>query len=182
MDSGFGPLRPVPAGLRNGRPLLHRPSESQDRASEFDPWETAAMSSHLVVVLRSRVMRNYRPDYVPVAAILRVGEVEPRVHGAGRGVAAFRDDADGKRARTIPAHRRRAIRPRPLRTPSESAAKLEPKIDRPRRHPARKANAIATRSPRRAGKPASTWRSGGPWPSTFAPKATTRCWPRPSRA
>jgi hypothetical protein len=31
----------------------------------IQPWETAAMSSHLSTFFDARVMRNYRPDYVP---------------------------------------------------------------------------------------------------------------------
>ena len=66
-----------------------------------------------------RVMRNYRPDYVSVTAVLRAAAIEQRACARwSRRLAAVGDHADGKRAAAVPASRRWPVCPRPVESPS----------------------------------------------------------------
>ena len=151
MDSGFGPFGLCRLAYETGG-LYFTVHPNRKTGKKVEPWETAAMSSHISKFFDERVMRNYRPEYVPARQYLRAAEVEQGLRGAGRGVAAVGDDADGKRAAAIPANRRRPVRPRPFERPARGGqARAE---DRGTCQPfCGKASAIATRSRRRAGKP-----------------------------
>ena len=87
------------------------------------------MSSYISMFFDERVMRNYRPEYVPAKQYYDVAEVEQGVCGLGRGVASIGDDADGKRPAAIPAESTMPSLPAIFPMPSVTLRKLEPKID-----------------------------------------------------
>jgi len=64
MDSGFGPYGLCRLASETGG-LYFTVHPNRKTGKRIEPWETAAMSSHLVSFFDERVMRNYRPDYVP---------------------------------------------------------------------------------------------------------------------
>jgi hypothetical protein len=66
MDSGFGPFGLCRLAYETGG-LYFTVHPNRQTGRRIRPWETAAMSSHLSSFFDPRVMRNYRPDYVPVA-------------------------------------------------------------------------------------------------------------------
>ena len=125
MDSGFGPFGLCRLAYETGG-LYFTVHPNRETGKTIEPWETAAMSSHISTFFDERVMRNYRPEYVPAQAVLRAAQVEQGVRGVGRGVAAFGHDADGKRAAAVPADRRRPVCPRPVQCP----ARLRPSSSR----------------------------------------------------
>jgi hypothetical protein len=65
MDSGFGPFGLCRLTYETGG-LYFTVHPNRDTGRQIRPWETAAMSSHLSSFFDPRVMRSYRPDYVPV--------------------------------------------------------------------------------------------------------------------
>jgi hypothetical protein len=65
MDSGFGPFGLCRLAYETGG-LYFTVHPNRKTGERIRPWETAAMSSHLGVFFDPRVMRNYRPDYIPV--------------------------------------------------------------------------------------------------------------------
>ena len=64
MDSGFGPFGLCRLTYETGG-LYFTVHPNRETGRRIRPWETAAMSSHLGSFFDARVMRNYRPDYVP---------------------------------------------------------------------------------------------------------------------
>jgi hypothetical protein len=64
MDSGFGPYGLCRLAYETGG-LYFTVHPNRKTGERIDMWETAAMSSHLVSFFDERVMRNYRPDYLP---------------------------------------------------------------------------------------------------------------------
>lgn len=64
MDSGFGPFGLCRLTYETGG-LYFTVHPNRETGKRIRPWETAAMSSHLGSFFDARVMRNYRPEYVP---------------------------------------------------------------------------------------------------------------------
>jgi hypothetical protein len=64
LDSGFGPYGLCRLTYETGG-LYFTVHPNRETGKRIRPWETAAMSSHLTSFFDPRVMRNYRPDYVP---------------------------------------------------------------------------------------------------------------------
>jgi hypothetical protein len=64
MDSGFGPYGLCRLAYETGG-LYFTVHPNRKTGGRVEMWETAAMSSHLVSFFDERVMRNYRPDYLP---------------------------------------------------------------------------------------------------------------------
>jgi hypothetical protein len=64
MDSGFGPFGLCRLTYETGG-LYFTVHPNREVGKQVRPWQTAAMSSHLSSFFDSRVMRNYRPEYVP---------------------------------------------------------------------------------------------------------------------
>jgi len=63
IDSGFGPFGLCRLTYETGG-LYFTVHPNRETGREIRPWETASMVSHLGAFFDSRVMRNYRPDYV----------------------------------------------------------------------------------------------------------------------
>jgi hypothetical protein len=69
MDSGFGPFGLCRLAYETGGMYFTvHPNREKDKKAE--PWETAAMSSYISKFFDERVMRNYRPEYVPARQYL----------------------------------------------------------------------------------------------------------------
>jgi hypothetical protein len=64
MDSGFGPFGLCRLAYETGG-LYFTVHPNRKVGGEVRRWETAAMASHLTSFFDPRVMRNYRPEYVP---------------------------------------------------------------------------------------------------------------------
>jgi hypothetical protein len=64
MDSGFGPFGLCRLAYETGG-LYFTVHPNRKVGGRIRPWETAAMSSHLNMFFDPRVMRNYRPEYIP---------------------------------------------------------------------------------------------------------------------
>jgi len=64
MDSGFGPYGLCRLAYETGG-LYFTVHPNRKTGERIDLWETAAMSSHFVSFFDERIMRNYRPDYLP---------------------------------------------------------------------------------------------------------------------
>jgi hypothetical protein len=64
MDSGFGPFGLCRLCYETGG-LYFTVHPNRKTGQRVEPWETAAMASHLSSFFDPRVMRNYRPEYVP---------------------------------------------------------------------------------------------------------------------
>jgi hypothetical protein len=64
MDSGFGPFGLCRLAYETGG-LYFTVHPNRKVGRRIDSWETAAMASHLASFFDPRVMRNYRPDYIP---------------------------------------------------------------------------------------------------------------------
>jgi hypothetical protein len=69
MDSGFGPFGLCRLTYETGG-LYFTVHPNRETGRRIRPWETAAMSSHLGSFFDARVMRNYRPEYVPAQQYL----------------------------------------------------------------------------------------------------------------
>jgi hypothetical protein len=65
MDSGFGPFGLCRLAYETGG-LYFTVHPNRKIGERIRPWETAAMSSQLTMFFDPRVMRNYRPEYLPV--------------------------------------------------------------------------------------------------------------------
>lgn len=65
MDSGFGPFGLSRLAYETGG-LYFTVHPNRKTGQKIQPWEMAAMSSELSMFFDERVMRNYRPEYVPV--------------------------------------------------------------------------------------------------------------------
>ena len=64
VDSGFGPFGLCRLTYETGG-LYFTVHPNREKGRRIRPWETAAMSSHLGSFFDARVMRSYRPEYVP---------------------------------------------------------------------------------------------------------------------
>ena len=64
MDSGFGPFGLCRLAYETGG-LYFTVHPNRKVGARIPRWETAAMSSHLNMFFDPRVMRNYRPEYIP---------------------------------------------------------------------------------------------------------------------
>jgi hypothetical protein len=64
VDSGFGPYGLCRLATETGG-LYFTVHPNRKTGKRIEPWETAAMASHLSTFFDERVMRNYRPDYIP---------------------------------------------------------------------------------------------------------------------
>lgn len=64
MDSGFGPYGLCRLAYETGG-LYFTVHPNRQTGKRVESWETAAMSSHLVSFFDERIMRNYRPVYMP---------------------------------------------------------------------------------------------------------------------
>jgi hypothetical protein len=64
MDSGFGPFGLCRLAYETGG-LYFTVHPNRKVGGRVRPWETAAMSSHLNMFFDPRLMRNYRPEYIP---------------------------------------------------------------------------------------------------------------------
>jgi hypothetical protein len=65
VDSGFGPFGLSRLAYQTGG-LYFTVHPNRKTGKRVQPWETAAMASHLSMFFDERIMRNYRPDYVPM--------------------------------------------------------------------------------------------------------------------
>jgi hypothetical protein len=65
VDSGFGPFGLSRLAYDTGG-LYFTVHPNRDADKKTEAWDTAAMSSYISKFFDERVMRNYRPDYVPV--------------------------------------------------------------------------------------------------------------------
>lgn len=63
VDSGFGPYGLCRLAYETGG-LYFTVHPNRKLGQRIQPWQTAAMSSHIAMFFDPRVMRNYRPDYV----------------------------------------------------------------------------------------------------------------------
>ena len=64
MDSGFGPFGLCRLAYETGG-MYFTVHPNREKGKKAEPWETAAMSSYISKFFDERVMRNYRPEYVP---------------------------------------------------------------------------------------------------------------------
>jgi hypothetical protein len=65
IDSGFGPFGLCRLTSETGG-LYFTVHPNRKTGKQIRPWETAAMTSHFSAFFDPRIMRNYRPNYVPV--------------------------------------------------------------------------------------------------------------------
>lgn len=65
IDSGFGPYGLCRLATETGG-LYFTVHPNRETGKRIEPWETAAMASHLSTFFDERIMRRYRPDYIPV--------------------------------------------------------------------------------------------------------------------
>jgi len=127
MDSGFGPFGLCRLAYETGG-LYFTVHPNRKVGREIRTWETAAMSSHLASFFDSRVMRNYRPDYVSARQYLE--QVR-----SNRATAALVEAA--RLSAITPMENVRRTFPRiddgqfarDLSNAQRTAAKLEPKIN-----------------------------------------------------
>jgi len=71
MDSGFGPYGLCRLAYETGG-LYFTVHPNRETGKKVRPWETAAMSSHLSTFFDEKIMRNYRPEYVPMQDYLHM--------------------------------------------------------------------------------------------------------------
>jgi hypothetical protein len=64
MDSGFGPYGLCRLTYETGG-LYFTVHPNRKMGERIEQWQTAAMASHFSMFFDERVMRNYRPDYLP---------------------------------------------------------------------------------------------------------------------
>lgn len=71
MDSGFGPYGLSRLCYETGG-LYFTVHPDREKGKRIERWESAAMSNYFSTFFDERVMRNYRPDYVPVKQYLEL--------------------------------------------------------------------------------------------------------------
>jgi len=126
FDSGFGPFGLSRLAYETGG-LYFTVHPNRKVGERIQPWETAAMSSMLTSFFDPRVMRNYRPEYVPAQEYYK--EVK-----SNRAYAALVEAA--RVSAITPMENVRTTFPRiddgqfarDLSNAQRTAAKLEPKI------------------------------------------------------
>jgi hypothetical protein len=127
MDSGFGPFGLCRLAYETAG-LYFTVHPNRDTGKRIRPWETAAMSSHLTSFFDPRVMRNYRPDYVPVQQYYALLQ-------SNRACSALVEAAKMSAITPMENVRRRFPRTddgqfaRDLSNAQRAAAKLEPQIE-----------------------------------------------------
>jgi hypothetical protein len=127
MDSGFGPYGLSRLAYQTGG-LYFTVHPNRKTGKKIQPWETAATASQLSMFFDERVMRNYRPDYLPVrqyydllksnkacAALVEASKLSATTEMENVRLRFPRND-DAQFARD-------------LSNAQRSAAKIEPKID-----------------------------------------------------
>jgi hypothetical protein len=127
MDSGFGPFGLSRLAYETGG-LYFTVHPNRKTGKKIEPWETAAMSSELSMFFDERVMRNYRPEYVPVRQyydLLKSNKACASLVEASRVSAT--SEMENVRRRFPRADDAQFARD--LSNAQRSAAKLEPKID-----------------------------------------------------
>lgn len=127
MDSGFGPYGLSRLAYQTGG-LYFTVHPNRKTGKKIQPWETAAMASQLSLFFDERVMRNYRPDYLPVRQYYDLLK-------SNKACAALVEASQLSATTEMENVRRRFPRSddaqfaRDLSNAQRSAAKLEPKID-----------------------------------------------------
>jgi hypothetical protein len=127
MDSGFGPFGLCRLTYETGG-LYFTVHPNRETGRRIRPWETAAMSSRLSSFFDARVMRNYRPQYLPAKQYFVFVK-------SNRASAALIEAARLSATTPMENVRRRFPRiddarfARALSNAQRAAAKLEPKID-----------------------------------------------------
>ena len=64
IDSGFGPFGLSRLAYETGG-LYFTVHPNRKTGKHIEPWETAEMSTYMSTFFDERIMRNYRPDYIP---------------------------------------------------------------------------------------------------------------------
>ena len=64
IDSGFGPYGLSRLAYETGG-LYFTVHPNRKTGKHIEPWETAEMSTYMSTFFDERIMRNYRPDYIP---------------------------------------------------------------------------------------------------------------------
>jgi hypothetical protein len=126
MDSGFGPFGLCRLAYETGG-LYFTVHPNRKVGARIRPWETAAMASHFNMFFDPRVMRSYRPEYVPI-------EKYHEMVKANRACAALVEAA--RLSAITPMENVRLVFPRiddgqfarELSEAQRTAAKLEPKV------------------------------------------------------
>jgi hypothetical protein len=126
MDSGFGPFGLCRLAYETGG-LYFTVHPNRKVGARIRPWETAAMASHFNMFFDPRVMRNYRPEYVPTQQYYELVK-------SNRACAALVEAA--RLSAITPMENVRLVFPRvddgqfarELSEAQRTAAKLEPKI------------------------------------------------------
>jgi len=126
MDSGFGPFGLCRLAYETGG--MYFTVHPNREKGKVEPWETAAMSSYISKFFDERVMRNYRPEYVPAKQYLELLK-------SNKACAALVEAS--KMSATTPMENVRLRFPRvddgqfarDLSNAQRDAAKLEPKIE-----------------------------------------------------
>ena len=127
MDSGFGPFGLSRLAYETGG-LYFTVHPNRKTGKKIQPWETAAMASELSMFFDERVMRNYRPEYVPVRQYYDLLK-------SNKACAALVEASRVSATSEMENVRRRFPRSddaqfaRDLSNAQRTAAKLEPKID-----------------------------------------------------
>ncbi len=127
MDSGFGPFGLCRLAYETGG-LYFTVHPNRKTGKTIQPWETAAMSSYFSMFFDERVMRNYRPEYVPARQYYEMLK-------SNKACAALVEASRLSATTEMENVRRRFPRTddaqfaRELSIAQRSAAKLEPKIE-----------------------------------------------------
>jgi hypothetical protein len=127
MDSGFGPFGLCRLAYETGG-LYFTVHPNRQTGKKIQPWEMAAMSSELSMFFDERVMRNYRPEYVPVRQYYELLK-------SNKACASLVEASRLSATTEMENVRRRFPRnddaqfARELSNAQRSAAKLEPKIE-----------------------------------------------------
>ena len=134
VDSGFGPFGLCRLAYETGG-LYFTVHPNRKLGQRIQQWETASMSSHISMFFDPRVMRNYRPDYVSAAEYHKLLQ-------SNRACAALVEAAQMSAITPMEDVRLRfpkvddAQFARDLSNAQRTAAKLEPRSQPARRHPA----------------------------------------------
>lgn len=127
MDSGFGPFGLCRLAYETGG-LYFTVHPNRATGKAIQPGDTAAMASHFSMFFDERVMRNYRPEYVPARQYLELLK-------SNRACAALVEASRLSATTEMENVRQRFPRnddaqfARELSNAQRSAARLEPKID-----------------------------------------------------
>ncbi len=126
MDSGFGPFGLCRLTYETGG-LYFTVHPNRETGRPIRPWETAAMASHFSMFFDARVMRNYRPDYLPARQYRQLVQSN-RACGALVEASRLSAITPMENVRLRFARVDDAQFARDLSNAQRSAAKLEPKV------------------------------------------------------